>query len=72
MTVQELTLFIQVGEAVVPVVTAALDDIKAFVAARNGNLDVLAQLTENATTIADTDKIVDDELATVPPPVDPA
>ncbi len=51
-TPQDITLYIQIGEALVPVVTAAYDTIKGFIDANGGNTEALTQLAQNKATIA--------------------
>lgn len=59
----DVTLLIQAGEELIPVVTAGIDVVKAFVALHNGNGDVLTQLEANATTITQDETTVDAEIA---------
>ena len=66
-TAADVTMYIQLGEQLVPVVTAAYEEVQAFVASHNGNADVLAQLQANDATIGADEATVDAEIAAQPP-----
>lgn len=52
MDAQTLQTYVQIGETVVPLVIAAVEDVIAFAQAHGGNAAVIAQLTTDAATIA--------------------
>lgn len=60
---QTLTLLVQVGEATLPLVEAGVNDVLAFAKANGGNAETIAQLEQNATTIAQDAETIDQELA---------